>query len=149
MKIHVLLVLLFGSLISMHAQNPGNISGKIIDKATGQPLPYVNVIVKDNGTVLTGGITEDNGEFNVTGLPLKDVTVELQFMGYKTQVLAAALSEATRSVSLGTLTMAEEATTLSEVEIVKEVSTIEQKLDRKVITVGRDLTTAGGTAAEI
>lgn len=149
MKIHVLLVLLFGSLISMHAQNPGNISGKIIDKATGQPLPYVNVIVKDNGTVLTGGITEDNGEFNVTGLPLKDVTVELQFMGYKTQVLAAALSESTRSVSLGTLTMAEEATTLSEVEIVKEVSTIEQKLDRKVITVGRDLTTAGGTAAEI
>lgn len=35
------------------------------------------------------------------------------------------------------------------VEIVAEQSTIEQKIDRKVINVGRDLLTAGATASEI
>jgi len=38
---------------------------------------------------------------------------------------------------------------LNEVEIVKEKSTFEQKIDRKVINVGKDLISAGATAGEI
>ncbi len=149
MKFYALFLLLFGSLISAHAQNPGSISGKVQDQATGQPLPYVNIIVKDNGTVLTGGITDDNGDFTVKGLPLKTLSVEFQFMGYKTVAMEAALDGSNPSKNFGIQKMTEEATQLSEVEIVKETSTIEQKLDRKVITLGKDLTTAGGTASEI
>ncbi|MCB0426866.1 MAG: TonB-dependent receptor, partial [Mangrovimonas sp.] len=36
-----------------------------------------------------------------------------------------------------------------EVTVVAEVSTIEQKIDRKVVNVGKDLTTAGATASDI
>lgn len=133
----------------MTAQNQGSITGKVIDNTTKEALPYVSIVVKENGTVIGGGITEDNGTFTVKNIPLKNVAVEIQFMGYKTQNLTAALNDAAKSVNLGTIAIKEEATTLDEVSIVKEVSTIEQKLDRKVITVGRDLTTAGGTASEI
>ncbi len=135
--------------MTMTAQNPGSITGKVIDNTTKESLPYVSIVIKDNGTVVTGGITEDNGTFTIKNLALKSYAVEIQFMGYKTQSFTAALSEATKTINLGTITIKEEATTLDEVNIVKEVSTIEQKLDRKVITVGRDLTTAGGTASEI
>ena len=38
---------------------------------------------------------------------------------------------------------------LTGVEVVAERTTIEQKIDRKVINVGKDLTTAGATAADI
>lgn len=148
MYFRLLLVFLFGS-ITLYAQNAGSISGKINDKATAQPLPYVSIVVKENGTTVTGAITADNGTFEIKNLPLKTYTVEVQFMGYKTQTFTAKLTETDRSINLGTIVIEEEATTLNEVEIVKEVSTIEQKLDRKVITVGRDLTTAGGTASEI
>jgi outer membrane receptor protein involved in Fe transport len=139
---------LFGS-ITLYAQNAGTISGKVNDKATAQPLPYVSIVVKENGTTVTGAITADNGTFEIKNLPLKNYTVEVQFMGYKTKTVTAGLSESSKSINIGTVVIEEEATTLNEVEIVKEVSTIEQKIDRKVITVGRDLTTAGGTAAEI
>ena len=135
--------------MTMTAQNQGSITGKVIDNKTKEALPYVSIVVKENGTVIGGGITEDNGTFTVKNLPLKNLAVEIQFMGYKTQNLTAALSDAVKTVNMGTLSIKEEATTLDEVNIVKEVSTIEQKLDRKVITVGRDLTTAGGTASEI
>ncbi len=149
MKLKMLFMLLFGSIMTITAQNQGSITGKVIDKATTEPIPYVNIVVKDNGTVVTGGITDDNGNFEVKGLALKDYTVEIQFMGYKTYVLSAKLTDADKTANLGTLKLDEEVTTLNEVEIIKETSTIEQKIDRKVITVGRDLTTAGGTAAEI
>jgi outer membrane receptor protein involved in Fe transport len=149
MKIKLLLTLLLGGVMTMFAQNPGSINGKIIDKKTKENLPYVNIVVKDNGTVTGGGITEDNGEFTVKNLPLKSYTVEVQYMGYKTQKITVNLTEGTKSFSMGTISIEEEATTLDEVNIVKETSTIEQKLDRKVITLGKDLTTAGGTASEI
>lgn len=143
------MALLFGSLFSLHAQNTGSISGKITDSRTGETIPYVTITLKDNGNVVTGGITDDNGVFEIKGLPLKTLTVDIQFIGYTTKVLTAALSADNKSVDLGTVSIVEDVTELEAVEVIKETSTIEQKLDRKVITVGRDLTTAGGTAAEI
>lgn len=133
----------------MAAQNPGSISGKVIDSATKEPLPYVTIAVTDNGTVVTGGLTEDNGTFTIKGLPLKKLTVEVQFMGYTTHTTTVTLDEATKTYNFGTISLNEVATQLDEVSIVKDVSTIEQKIDRKVITLGKDLTTAGGTASEI
>jgi outer membrane receptor protein involved in Fe transport len=141
-------MLLFGSIMTMAAQNTGSISGKITDKTTNSPLPYVSIVVKENGAVVTGGISDDNGDFTVKNLALKNYTVDIQFMGYKTQSFPANLTT-DKAIALGTIKIAEDVTTLEEVEIVKETSTIEQKIDRKVITVGRDLTTAGGTASEI
>jgi outer membrane receptor protein involved in Fe transport len=149
MKFKLLMALLFGSLFSMYAQNNGSVSGKVIDSRTGETIPYVTIGLKDNGTLVTGGITDDNGVFNIKELPLKTLTVEIQFIGYTTKTLTADLSAGNRSVDLGTISIVEDVTELDAVEIVTETSTIEQKLDRKVITVGRDLTTAGGTAAEI
>lgn len=152
MKLRFLFMLLIGSLMTTYAQStqgPGSISGKVIDNTTGAALPYVNIVVKENNNVVTGGITEDNGEFIIKGLPLKKLTVEVQFMGYKTLIKSITLNDGKKTEAIGTISLSEEATMLNEIEIVKEVSTIEQKLDRKVITVGRDLTTAGGTASEI
>jgi hypothetical protein len=41
------------------------ISGKIIDKKTSEPLPYVNIVIKENSKVVTGGITSDKGTFQI------------------------------------------------------------------------------------
>lgn len=145
----MLFMLLLGSIMTLTAQNQGSITGRVTDKATTQPLSYVTIAIKENGNVVTGGITNDNGEFEIKNLPLKNYTVEIQFIGYKTYVASANLTDANRNAALGTIAITEETTTLDAVEVVKEVSTVEQKIDRRVITVGRDLTTAGGTASEI
>ena len=157
MKIKLILVCLFGSLVSMQAQtsvkptlleNPGSISGKVIDKKTSEPLPYVNIVVKKDNKVITGGITSDKGTFLIKNLELKDYVVEIQFIGYKTISKTAKLTE-NSSINFNTIAIEEDVIQLKGVEIISERSTIEQKIDRKVINVGKDLTTAGATASEI
>ena len=126
----------------------GSVSGKVIDKTSSLPISYVSIVVKDSEKVVTGGLTDDNGNFEIKNLDPKKYTVEIQYMGYKTQTKISDLS-AGQTVNFGTIILEDEATKLNDVNIVVERSTIEQKIDRKVITVGRDLTTAGATAAEI
>ncbi|CAM3372831.1 TonB-dependent receptor [Flavobacterium longum] len=146
---HFLLSLtLLVSGLAMQAQN-ATLSGKVTDKSTNQPLPYATIVLKEADKVITGGITDDNGLFDIKNLVPKNYAVEIQFMGYKTHLATADFTTGQRSISLGTIALADESTKLNEVTVVAERSTIEQKIDRKVINVGKDLTTAGATASEI
>ena len=155
MKLKFLLVSLFFFFSFLQAQNttqttfgPGSISGRVIDKNSKQPIPYVNVSVKLEGKIITGGITQDNGSFTIKNLELKDYTIEFQFMGYKKQTVAISLMS-NKSTNLNTISLEEDVVQLEGVEIVKEKSTYEQKIDRKIINVGKDLISAGATAGEI
>ena len=131
-------------------ERTGTLSGKVIDATLGQPIPYVTIVIKNlNGDTLSGSITDDKGEFKVGDLPEGKVNVSIQFIGYKTVSRELTFSSSNWRIDLGTVTLEEEATGLDEVTIVAEVSTIEQKLDRKVVNVGKDLTTTGPTASDI
>ncbi len=158
MKLKLIILYVFGMVFSMQAQtsaklpiteNSGSISGKIVDKNNNEPLPYVNIVVKENNKLVTGGITSDKGTFLIKNLELKNYTVEIQFMGYKTITKTVSLSANDKSVNLNTIAIEEEVTQIEGVEVIKEKSTIEQKIDRKVINVGKDLISAGATAGEI
>ncbi|WP_313803985.1 TonB-dependent receptor domain-containing protein [Flavobacterium sp.] len=129
--------------------NPGNISGKVIDKTTKEPVGYATVSVKEGDKIVTGAITQDNGNFEVKNLALKAYTVEVQFIGYKTFSKAITLSADNKSANIGTISIEAEATQLEGVEVVAERSNIVQKIDRKVVNVGKDLIASGTTASEI
>lgn len=147
MRIKLLFLFLFGTLFSMHAQNIGTISGKVVDQKN-VPVSYATIAIKEGSAVITGGITDDNGDFAIKNLALKNYTVEVQFIGYTTFTTKADLTSQ-KTLALPKITLLEEATQLQGVEVVQERSTVEQKIDRRVINVGRDLTTAGATASEI
>lgn len=147
MKLSLYFLFLLSS-IGIFAQNTGSVSGKVIDQKTNEPLPYVTIVVKNNGTTVTGGITDDKGEFEVSKLASENYTVEIQFIGYKTVVKQVNLSE-TKKVELGTIVIAEDVQQLEGVEVVAEQSQMVQKIDRKVINVGKDLIASGTTASEI
>lgn len=149
MKIRFLLTLFFLSFLSINAQTNGSVLGKVLDNATKKPIPYANVSLKKDNKVITGGITNENGNFNIKEVLLDSYVVEVQFIGYKKYTKTISLSADNKSVNLNTIYLEETAAQLDEVEIVKEKSTYEQKIDRKVINVGKDLISAGATAGEI
>ena len=158
MNLKLILVCLFGTMVSMQAQNSvkptllensGSIYGKVIDKKSSVPLAYVNIVVKEENKVITGGITADNGTFLVKNLALKNYTVEIQFIGYKTVSKAISLTTESKNINLNTISLEEDAIELKGVEVLSEKSTIVQKIDRKIINVGKDLISAGATAGEI
>ena len=158
MKFKMLIVCLIGGIFIIQAQNPNStnsiknnaiISGKVLDKASKVPISYVNILVKEDNKLVNGGITTEKGNFVISNLALKNYTVEIQFIGYKTILKKITLTQNAPSVDLKTILLEEDATQLSEVEIVKERSIMEQKADRKIINVGKDLLSAGTTASEI
>ncbi len=154
---NILLILLTAFSVNLFAQmpksnlpKPGLVSGKVIDQTTKEPLPYVNIIIKDAANkILTGGITNDNGAFTIKNIPEGKNKVEIQFIGYKTVTKPITVSNKNRKINLGTISLQEDSTTLDEVEVRAETSTVTQKVDRKVINVGKDLTSVGATASEL
>ena len=129
---------------------PGVISGKVIDEASKEALPYVSIVVMDMAKkIITGGITSENGEFNIKDIPRGNSLVEIQFIGYKTYSQQISVTNKNKKIDLGTVGLKEESSTLDEVVVRAETSTVVQKVDRKVITVGKDLTAAGTTASEL
>ena len=153
------LILLFLVAMSIHVQaqetknsnlTPGIISGKVIDQSSKEVLPYVNIVVKDlTKKIITGGITSLDGKFKIKNIPQKTSIVEIQFIGYKTFSKEININAQNKKINLGIVSLIEDATTLDEVEIRAEVSTVLQKVDRKVINVGKDLTSVGATASEL
>ncbi len=149
MKFKLLLIFLFSSVAAIHSQTKGAIIGKVTDKSTNAPISYVTISLKSDGKIITGGITDDLGNFNIKNLEFGKYDVDVQYMGYKTYHAVANVTAESSIANLGSIILEDEALQLSGVTVIAERSTIEQKIDRKVINVGKDLTTAGATASEI
>jgi outer membrane receptor protein involved in Fe transport len=128
----------------------GTISGRIMDASLNEPLPYVSVIIKTTSNeTITGGITNDDGTFEIKKIPEGKVIVSIQYIGFKTISKTVEINNKDHDINLGDIQLEENVANLDEVTVVAEVSTIQQKVDRKVINVGKDLTTAGATASDI
>ncbi len=128
----------------------GTIQGTVIDKNLQQPIPYATVAIHNGtGKIISGGISTEDGNFIIPDVPKGHYTIKIQFIGYKTYSQPIEISKQNKDLNLGTISLEEEAEALDDVMIVAERTTIEQKIDRKVINIGKDLTTTGGTASEI
>ena len=135
---------------SLYTDNIGSVQGLVIDAKINQPLPYVTIIVENiQGETLTGGITDSEGVFKVNSLAEGIYNVKIQYIGFKPYTKEIEISKDNPTIDLGTIALEEDVASLNEVVVVAEVSTIQQKVDRKVINVGKDLTTAGPTASDI
>ncbi|MCK4746483.1 MAG: TonB-dependent receptor, partial [Bacteroidales bacterium] len=128
----------------------GSISGIVVDAASNEPLPYVNVVVRNSSdSILTGGITDDKGTFMIKAIPEGNNKVEIQFIGYEKITTEVVVSPGKARHNLSTITLNESSQQLEEVVVRGELSTVTQKIDRKVINVGKDLTSTGTTASEL
>ncbi len=154
-RILIAILLLFSFTVCAKAEmtavvKSGALTGIIIDLNTKEPLPYVNVVIRDaNNKILTGGITDTDGKFNIRKIALGKNTVEIQYIGYKPLVKEFTFSSKKATHKMGTVELEEDTELLGEVSVRAELSTVTQKIDRKVINVGKDLTAAGATASEV
>lgn len=129
----------------------GVVTGIILEEQLNEPLPYVTVALKSltSGEVIGGQITDDKGRFTIKNVPIGNHILEFQFIGYETVSQDVSISESNARLNIGSVLLKEDVTLLSEVSVVADRSTIEQKVDRKVINIGKDLATSGPTAADL
>lgn len=124
------------------------VTGRVIDKATNQPLEYTTVTFQNtkNPSDVAGGITDAKGEFQFEiNSGVYDVKVE--FISFK--VIEMKQRNIIKDTNLGSFALVEDATLLNAVEVRQEVSTVSMKLDKKVYNVGQDMIVKGGTVSDV
>ena len=134
----ILLLISFKTQSQRPERTEVTVTGKVIDLETKQPLEYATIsfISRRENKVITGGITDINGDFSIPVLQGM-YSVKIEYMSFKTQTLPN--RRITKDETLGTISLEIDIETLGEVEVIAERTTVEIKLDKKIYNVGRDL----------
>src|SRR5512133_3316733 len=81
-KLLFLLVLLLAANAAVLAQS-GALQGKVIDKATKEPIPFTNIIIESKGTQAGGTASDIDGKYTIKPITPGTYDVKASFLGYK------------------------------------------------------------------
>ncbi len=152
-----ILTLLFGVFISLSvmANSPekdGIVKGKVFDGKSKVPVEYATVAIynADDNSVVTGTISEQDGSFKIKGLKQGKFYIVVSFLGYENKRYDDIVVDGGRDmIDLGTITLGSSSKSLDEVEIVAQRQSVEFQIDKKVVSVGEQMTSASLSAVEV
>jgi hypothetical protein len=130
----------------------GTITGRIIDNNDSQPISFASVALlsASDTNIITGVITDDNGSFQLNGVPYGKYSLKISFLGYKpVMVTNIELSKQNRKVDLQEMKLSEDVAMLSEAVIVEERLKGEEKTDRTVFTLNDDVRKASASGLDV
>jgi outer membrane cobalamin receptor len=129
----------------------GTIYGKIVDEYDDSPVPYANIAIyrmKDS-TLVSGAISDKDGNFEIKELTYGMYYLEGKFIGYHKGVKSGIkITPKETTTNIGTLKIKQSTTNIKGVEITAEKMHMEYKIDRKVININQDLMASGGSAVQ-
>ena len=130
------------------AQDEVSITGVVMDKDVNLPLEYATIAFfsKKENRIITGGISDAKGKFDIK-VPRGTYNITVEYISYGTKTIPN--RTLLQNTDLGVLGIAIDAQALGEVSIIAERTTVEIKLDKKIYSVGSDLTVRGGTVSDV
>lgn len=132
------------------AQGLGSIQGSIQDADTREGLAFVAITVHDAEDSLVGGaLSDEEGKFLIAKLPLGSLRLKVKALGFDTLVTDPIVLSRNQPKATGIELFATPSTYLDEVEITATQDQMQNKIDRKVYAVERNIVTQGGSAADV
>lgn len=138
------------SISTIVAQQEITLTGQLLDASTKESLPFANVTVNDesNATLITGAITDDNGRFEILGLPPGGYRLRFSFIGY-TSVEQKFISGGLNTVfDLGKIELVPSTESLEEAEVIGKQSTTNAELNKKSFSLVDNIAQSGGTVLD-
>ena len=114
----LLTFLVFSHVAPAAAQEGGSITGVVVDGETGEPLIGANAVLP-GGT--TGGTTDIDGRYAITGLEIGRYDVTFSYVGYQSKTVQGVEVVAGEAAQLD-VSLAPEAVDLEEVTVTAEVA---------------------------
>lgn len=134
-----------------NAAAPYAIKGKLLISGTDQPLEFATVSVfnESDSSLVTGGLTDVDGIFNIPVSPGK-YYIRVQFMGFQEVTLSnITVNKQNKVYNTGLIEIREDEKLLNEVVVQAERTQMELSLDKKVYNIGTDLSNLGGSASDL
>ena len=125
--------------------------GKVIDSLSDQPLEYATVAVYAYGSSkpLTGTITNSRGGFEIDSLIDGSYAIVVEFIGYRKRSLKISVGPASTSINLNSVELVNAFAPLNSVTVTAKTPLIENKVDKMVYNVEKDISSQGSVATDI
>ncbi len=140
--------LVFLLSLSALSQKTVNVTGKLVDKATGEPLEFATVsfLSNDKSVSAQGGVTDLDGNYDI---PIKPGTYTVRFEYITFKTVEKLNQVITSDINYGTLPLTLDIAQLDAAVVIAEKTTVDIRLDKKIYNVGKDLTVSGGSASDV
>ena len=148
LSIYLFTIIIYSQSYSYNENKEFIVSGKITDSENSEPLEYATITILDlkDNNVVTGGLSDETGNFKIsTKKGIYNILIE--YMSFKNKTLENI--NVYNDLSLGEVQLELNYESLEEVEIIAEETSVEIRLDKKIYTVGKDLSVRGGTANDV
>jgi len=129
-----------------------SVSGRVLEQGTNTPIQYANIMLHTSGSgeSITGTISDDMGYFNISAIRPGKYYVTVKFMGFEELRLdSLTITFATPTAELGEVFIKPATVEGQSVVVERERTTMEYKIDKKVINVGQDIASSTGTAVDV
>lgn len=133
----------------------GIIFGTVVDSASGEPVPYasVSVINERGGTIVTGGITKENGEFHIKEIPLGRHSIVVEYIGYAPKKIGpltfVPFGDNVTTHNLETISLVQKVLQLGEVDVMAERPMFIQTAQKRVFSAEKNTLSTGGSAIDV
>ncbi len=88
-NLYLLGIIFLAATTSLYAQvGSGTLKGKLTDSGTGEPLPFVNIVLQNGGAQVAGGATDFDGAYTIKPIPPGTYDVLVSYVGYNSKKIA-------------------------------------------------------------
>ncbi|MBN2167407.1 MAG: TonB-dependent receptor [Marinilabiliaceae bacterium] len=126
--------------------------GKVKDGKSGEFIEYATIALykQSDKSVVDGTVTNVDGDFQITRVASGLYYAEVSYLGYNTKTISdIEIEHGKGAVDLGVIVLSPSAETLNEIEVIGERKSFEYKIDKKVINVGKQFSSASMSAIEV
>ena len=133
----------------------GIVKGTIIDSLTSKPLEYasVSLIDLDHNELVSGGLTDKEGQLYIKEIPLGQYIAIIEFIGYEKKEISPINLQREKGFSiqynLGKLRLQVSAVNMDAINVLGDDSQFIQTIDKKIFNVGKNLSVAGGSGSDV
>ncbi len=136
---------------AMAPKGNAKISGVVLDAETKKPVEFATIaLVNAAGKPIDGTMADDKGRFTIMKVAAGNYKLQVSFLGYQQKMVEnVTVSSDNDDVNIGSISIASDAKKLTEVVVKGEKPIVEEKIDRTVYNAEKDITNAGGNAADV
>ncbi len=130
----------------------GEISGKIVDSASKNPVEYATITLFQQGSkkAVNGAITDQQGVFTISGLNPGTYKILVESIGYLSHSINnIRIDKQNGQVDLKDVSLTIKHETLQNVIISNPTRLVENKIDKLVFNAEKDITSQGGVATDV
>ena len=132
----------------------GVVYGTVVDSTSGAPIAYASVSIINNrsNTIMTGGITTEDGEFNIKEIPLGKHKIVIEYIGYKKQEIGPftfmPFGDNQTEYNLETISLSQTTLQMAGVEVEGERPLFVQTAEKRIFNVEKNSLSTGGNAID-